>query len=115
MVGAQHRFRRGAPPSFKGFADNITAGGCGPFTTRPGNSSVPPAGPLPSTMLTLVTDGVTKSGPVISGTVVGIAVVATDDGYAPNPGHAGTGTVLSYSPCTTGGDTGGGGDGGPNL
>ena len=97
----------GAPPSFEGFADNITEGGCGPFTTRPGNSSVPPAGPLPSTMLTLVTDGVTKSGSVISGTVVGIAVVATDDGYASNPGHAGTGTILSYSPCPTGHHTGG--------
>jgi len=97
----------GAPPSFKGFAVDITAGSCGPFTTRPGNSSAPPAGPLPSTMLTLVTDGVTKSGSVISGTVVGIAVVATDDGYASNPGHAGTGTILSYSPCPTGHHTGG--------
>jgi hypothetical protein len=114
----------GAPPAFKGFAETIAAGGCGSFTTRPGNSSAPPAGPLPSTMLTLVTNGVTKSGSVISGTVVGIAVVATGDGYAPDPGHAGTGTILSYSPCTTGGNTGGGdtgggdtggGDGGPSL
>ena len=64
-------------------------------------------------MLTLVTDGATKSGPVISGTVVGVAVVATDDGYASNPGHAGTGTILSYSPCT--GDHSGGGDGGPTF
>ena len=112
-----------APPSFKGFALNPTDGGCGPFTTLPGNSPHPPAGPLPSTMIVLVTDNVTKSGSSISGDVIGTAVVATNDGYANDPGHAGTGTVLSYAPCATGdtggGDTGGGdtggGDGGPTF
>lgn len=90
-----------APPAFKGFASDLGAQSCGPFTADPGNSAPPPDGPLPPFMLTLVTDSVTKSGRTISGDVVGFAVVATDDGYASDPGHPGTGTVISFVSCAT--------------
>jgi len=43
----------------------------------------------------LVPSKVTKSGPKISGDANSIVVVKTDPGYAPNPGHAGTGTVVA--------------------
>jgi hypothetical protein len=38
-----------------------------------------------------------------------IAWVAVDPGYGPNPGHPGTGTVMSIDNCAPGGDSGGGG------
>ena len=65
------------------------------WTTGPGNSPPPPAGPLPSFMGVIVTSAVSKSGSQISGNTVHIVVVQTDPGYAPNPGHAGTGTVVA--------------------
>jgi hypothetical protein len=94
----------GAPASFKGFADTATAtpASCGqPWTTRPGNSSAPP----PAVDLQPATDGlslvpmvvssqITKSGPVISGDTAKVVLVQVDPGYEPNPGHAGTGTVV---------------------
>ena len=90
-----------APPSFKGFAAHLDPNEplCGPFTTETGNSSNPPAGPLPAHMLVLVTDSVIQSGSTISGTVVGYATVATDPGYADDPGHPGTGTLESFTGC----------------
>src|SRR2546426_5043276 len=36
----------------------------------------------------------TKKGPVISGDIVHIVPVHTNAGYAPNPGHPGTGTIV---------------------
>src|SRR6185312_16787225 len=36
-----------APAAFKGFANEVTGGCGGSWTTDPGNSSDPPAGPLP--------------------------------------------------------------------
>jgi len=99
-----------APHSFKGFADTVVpAVGCtGSFTTRPGNSSVPPSpAVLPANdVFVLVVNSVTKSGPVISGTYVDILEVVTDPGYGPDPGHPGTGVVLG-SVCGTGGGGGG--------
>jgi len=48
----------------------------------------------------LVTGSVTKSGSTISGTVAGFVQVQTDDGYASDPGHPGTGTVVgAVIPC----------------
>ena len=85
-----------APASFKGFADTVTfnPGGCsGTFTASPGNSSSPPPAVDP-VIPVLVATSVTKDGPVISGTFAGVVDVATDPGYAPDPGHAGTGTDL---------------------
>jgi hypothetical protein len=36
-----------------------------------------------------------QNGPLLSGDVPAIVIVKTDAGYAPNPGHAGTGQVLA--------------------
>jgi len=43
----------------------------------------------------LVSTSVAKAGPTISGDVLSIVVVQTNGGYAANPGHAGTGTVVA--------------------
>ena len=84
-----------APASFKGFADTAPPV-CGEsWTTRPGNSSEPPLGPLPPFIDVVVASHITKSGPTISGDAREVVVVATEPGYGPNPGHAGTGTVVS--------------------
>lgn len=86
-----------APTSFKGFAATLSAEPpkCGiTWTTGPGNSSKPPA-PLPAYMGVLVATKVTKSGSKISGDAKSIVVVKVDPGYSPNPGHAGTGTIVA--------------------
>ena len=86
-----------APDAFKGFASTLSAEppSCGvTWTTQPGNSSNPPAS-LPQYMGVMVSSSIGKSGKTLSGDVVSIVVVQTDGGYAANPGHAGTGTVLA--------------------
>jgi hypothetical protein len=85
-----------APNAFKGFADTTTTTppACGAtWTTRPGNSSKPPARPLPSDMVIIVASKVTQKGSTISGNIVHLVVVKVNPGYAPNPGHAGIGKV----------------------
>jgi hypothetical protein len=83
-----------APSAFKGFAaSGATCGGT--WTTGPGNSANPPAGPLPSYVAVIVASKASKSGSAISGTVKSIVVIKTNAGYAANPGHAGTGTVVA--------------------
>lgn len=85
-----------APASFKGFALNPTTPSCGArWSTDPGNSAPPPAGPLPPYMGVIVTSAASQSGSAISGDTPHIVVVKTDPGYLPDPGHAGTGTVVS--------------------
>ncbi len=82
--------------SFKGFANTPALPQCGDvWTSRPGNSSKPPTGPLSAAMRVIVTDRVTKKGPVLSGIVDKILVVKPEAGYGPNPGHRGFGEVLS--------------------
>jgi hypothetical protein len=86
-----------APASFKGYA-NTPAGppACGArWTTDPGNSSEPPAAPLPELINVIVASTVTKSGPTISGNTPEVVVVRTNPGYDSNPGHPGTGTVVA--------------------
>ncbi len=90
-----------APSAFKGFADDVALptstppAACGaPWTTRPGNSSKPPA-TVPSYMGVLVTSSVLKSGSSISGNTTKIVVVRTNLGYSDNPGHAGTGSIVA--------------------
>jgi hypothetical protein len=86
-----------APASFKGFADSVTTSppACGDtWMTAPGNSSAPPDS-VPSYMGVIVAHSIGKSGPRISGDTPSLIVVKTDPGYAPNPGHAGTGTVIA--------------------
>ncbi len=92
----------GAPPAFKGFAAEVAAATprCGEsWTSDPGNSSEPPAAPLAPLIEVLVSSSISKSGRVISGDVTAVALVATEPGYAPNPGHAGTGTIVALG-CT---------------
>lgn len=91
-----------APRSFKGFAESPNVPTCGmTWSADPGNSSPPPAGPLPALMAVIVTSSSGKSGPKISGNIVEIVIVKTNPGYAPNPGHAGTGTVVAVV-CSNG-------------
>jgi hypothetical protein len=89
------------PPAFKGFAATVPlptstppAACAGPWTTGPGNSPAPPAS-VPSYMGVLVSTSVLKSGSTISGDTTKIVVVKTEPGYAPDPGHHGTGTVVA--------------------
>jgi hypothetical protein len=90
-----------APSSFKGFAGTVSLptstppSNCAvPWTTTPGNSP-PPPGSVPSYMGVIVASGISKAGSTISGNSVSIVVVKTDPGYAPNPGHPGTGTIIA--------------------
>lgn len=84
-----------APSSFKGFANNppgkTTCGGT--WKTGPGNSP-PPSAAMPSYTAVLVTDKVSKKGTTITGTKPHIAIIRVNPGYAPSPGHPGTGEVL---------------------
>jgi 6-phosphogluconolactonase len=86
-----------APSSFKGFASTTAANppSCGAaWSTGPGNSSSPPNAPLPEYMAVIASSGVSKSGSTISGNAAHVVVVKTSPGYAPDPGHAGTGRVV---------------------
>ena len=92
----------GAPNSFKGFANNESTS-CGPngltsptFTTGTGNSASPPSS-VPTYMEVLVASSAAQHGSTVSGNAVHIVVIKTDPGYAGNPGHAGTGTVVAIS------------------
>jgi len=46
-------------------------------------------------MAVIVSSTISKSGSTITGDTVHEVVVKTNAGYAPNPGHAGTGTVVA--------------------
>jgi hypothetical protein len=85
-----------APASFKGFALNPTTPTCGAtWSADPGNSSPPPAGPLPAYMGVIVSSSISKSGSQISGNTKSIVIVKTNTDYQNDPGHAGTGTVVA--------------------
>ena len=81
--------------SMKGFAD-ISGNACGlTWQTLPGNSSKPPAPPLPDDIAVIVTSTVGKTGNNLSGNIVEIVIVHQDGKYKNDPGHAGHGTVTS--------------------
>ncbi len=86
-----------APAAFKGFENKPgSLPACGTtWSTNPGNSPPPPAGPLPAFMAVIVSSSISKSGSTISGDTAHEVVVKTNTGYAPNPGHAGTGKVVA--------------------
>jgi hypothetical protein len=44
-------------------------------------------------MVIIVSSKVTQRGSMITGNIVHLVVVRVTPGYAPNPGHAGTGRV----------------------
>lgn len=86
-----------APDAFKGFAamTSTTPPTCGGiFMTDPGNSALPPA-TVPAFMAVIDSSSISQSGSTISGNIPGIVIVKTNPGYAPDPGHAGTGTVVA--------------------
>ena len=87
-----------APAAFKGYAKSPATPTCGAtWQTDPGNSAPPPAGPLPAFMGVISADSAVKTGSQISGTTPHIVVVQTNAGYAPNPGHTGTGVVVAQA------------------
>src|SRR3989441_1844568 len=88
----------GEPPdAMKGFAEegiSLALPNCGgAWSTDPGNSTPPPPS-VPKFMAVIVSSKVTKSGPVISGDIKQVVIVENDPGYAPSPGHDGTGTEI---------------------
>ncbi|HET9681234.1 MAG TPA: hypothetical protein VFP19_04275 [Candidatus Limnocylindrales bacterium] len=87
-----------APSGFKGFAGVLTPSAppacSGTWTTGPGNSP-PPVGTIPSYMGVLVSSSVHGPSSTYSGDTPKIVVVKTNPGYAPNPGHPGTGTYVA--------------------
>ncbi len=84
-----------APSSFKGFAAMPALPVCGTgFSTSTGSSSNPPA-TVPAYMAVVATTSVTTSGSTMSGDSPIIVIVKTAPGYAPSPGHDGTGTVVA--------------------
>ncbi|HEY9289010.1 MAG TPA: hypothetical protein VIT43_13415 [Candidatus Dormibacteraeota bacterium] len=85
-----------APADFKGFADSPNGlPSCGDtWSTTPGNSAHPPD-TVPSYTAMIMTSAVTSDSARISGTVGKIVIVKTDPGYASDPGHIGTGTIVA--------------------
>ena len=85
-----------APAAFKGFADNPSGPlNCGTgWSTSPGNSAHPPD-TVPSYTAVIVASSINQDGPRISGDGPQVVIVKTDPGYAPDPGHTGTGTVVA--------------------
>ena len=83
-----------APNDFKGFAANAPRTCVGNWTSRPGNSSVPPNS-VPSLMAVIGSSAVNTSGANITGDVPKIVIVRTNPGYGPDPSSAGTGTVVA--------------------
>lgn len=83
------------PAGFKGFEGSGTAV-CGTgWTARTGNSTPPPAGPLPAYMAVVVASSASQSGSTVSGDAVHVVIVRTNAGYGPDPSQPGTGTVVA--------------------
>jgi uncharacterized repeat protein (TIGR01451 family) len=82
--------------SLKGYLDAVDLpGNCGgSWSTRPGNSSKPPAS-IPPYMAVIVSSSISKNGSTIAGDVVAEVIVRTNGGYGPNPGHDGNGTIVA--------------------
>jgi HYR domain/Beta-propeller repeat/Thrombospondin type 3 repeat len=84
-----------APNAFKGFEDGNDSPTCGgTWTSRPGNSSNPPA-TIPQYLGVIVSSSIHQNGSVISGDIKKIIIVKTNPGYGPSPGHPGTGQVVA--------------------
>jgi len=82
--------------SLKGYLDavDLPANCGGQWSTRPGNSSKPPA-TIPEYMAVVISSTITKSGPTIAGDVVAEVIVKTSPGYGPAPGHDGFGEIVA--------------------
>jgi hypothetical protein len=90
-----------APAAFKGFADTVTlpttspANICSGNWTTSGGNSPPPVSTVPSYMGVIVPTTISKNGSTINGNYIKIVVVKTNPGYAPDPSHPGTGTIVA--------------------
>ena len=84
------------PANFKGFEGLVTVPRCGTgwlnLVNRP-NDATPPA-TVPAYVAVIVSSSVLKFGPIDLGNIAHVVVVKTDPGYAADPSHAGTGTVV---------------------
>jgi hypothetical protein len=86
-----------APSGFKGFASSTSpnpASCGGAWSSQTGRSSAPPSS-VPAYITVIVSSSIMQSGPTISGNTPQMAIIQTDPSYEPNPGHAGTGTVVA--------------------
>jgi hypothetical protein len=86
-----------ATSSFKGYIEPPTGSAApkigGTWTSGNANSVAPPSS-VPAYMAVVVASKESKGGSTIGGDVKRIAIVKTASGYANDPGHAGTGTVV---------------------
>ncbi len=83
------------PSAFKGYENNSAIPACGrQWASDPGNSADPPAS-IPDYVAVIVSSKVTKAGAGITGDIKEVVVVRVDAGYAANPGHPATGTVVA--------------------
>jgi SdrD B-like domain/PKD domain len=81
--------------AFKGYITSRHTPACdATWTTDPGNSGHPPA-TVPTYIAVTVTSHVTQNGDTITGDTTHVVVVKTGPGYAGNPGHPGTGTIVA--------------------
>src|SRR5438128_700202 len=87
-----------APSGLQGLraTTSSTLPSCGAgWSTGTGGSPVPPEGPLPAYMAVIASSKISQSGSTIfSGNTVHVVVVKTNPGYAPEPEHTGTGSVV---------------------
>jgi DNA/RNA endonuclease G (NUC1) len=90
-----------APSAFKGFEDSASSPTCGgTWATTPGNSTTPPS-TLPQYMAVIVSSAIQQNGTVLTGDIKQIAIIRTNAGYGPSPGHAGTGQIVAVI-CVSG-------------
>ena len=94
-------FDNGTLHGFKGFAPSVSSSPpkCGStWTAHLGISNRPPDR-VPAYMAVALTDDVIGRHGRVTGEITEIVIVRTDPGYRPDPGHAGTGTVVAIL-CT---------------
>ena len=83
------------PGDFDGFENSAAVPVCGVnWTGDPANSGDPPAS-VPDYMAVIVSSTVTRSGSTLTGDVAHIVIVRVAAGYANDPGHPGTGTIVA--------------------